>query len=179
MRQIIRERRPTRLKGYDYSQAGRYFVTVCTKDRIHWFGDIRNGKMILNESGRIAAEQWKWLGNQYDTVTIDEYCIMPNHLHGIIGIAVGNGRDRSLQPNDRPQPKIKPLPELMGAFKTTSSKLIHRNGLPEFQWQKSYYDRIVRTESSLNTMREYVRNNPLNWETDSENLTKSCLVGGK
>ena len=163
------DRKLNRLEGFDYSQSGYYFVTICAKDRTHWFGQVLNGKMILNECGKIVKKQWEWLGNQYDTVSIGEHCVMPNHFHGIIGINVGNGRDRSLQPNDHPPRNIKPLPELIGAFKTTSSKLIHLAGLPEFQWHKSYYDHIIRDESSMNKIREYICNNALNWESDSEN----------
>ena len=101
------------------------------------------------------------MAEQYTYVELDAYVIMPNHFHGIISI-VGNGRDRSLQ-------KIKPLPELVGAFKTTSSKLIHKAGFTEFRWQKSFYDHIIRNETSLLRIREYIANNSLQWHLDIEN----------
>ena len=121
--------------------------------------------MILNEYGEIVKERWLWLQDQYNYVKCCEYAIMPNHFHGILIIdtIVGAGRDLPLQ-------KIKPLSELIGAFKTTSSKLIHQTGLNEFRWQRSFYDHIIRNESSLNNIRQYIRQNPLNWDTDKNNL---------
>ncbi len=173
----MRERKLNRLSGYDYSTAGSYFITICIKNRECMFGEILDGEMKLNESGKITDEQWKWLFQQYNYIRMDEYVIMPNHFHGIIHI-VGNGNipmygtvatvprgdnDRSLHR------KIKPIPELIGAFKTTSSKLIHRNGNIEFHWQKSYHDRIIRNERELYRIQKYITNNPKNWNRDKEN----------
>ncbi|MEK7263915.1 MAG: transposase [Bacteroidota bacterium] len=166
------ERKRTRLRGYDYSAAGCYFVTVCTQNRIECLCTIENELVVLNEYGEIVKEQWLWLEQQYDYVQLDEWIIMPNHFHGIIVIKsnddVGNGRDRSLQ-SQTPQKKIKPLSEIIGAFKTTSSKRIHLSGLFEFRWQKSFYDHIVRNEESLNKIREYIIRNPIKWEMEKNN----------
>ena len=82
----IHRRRSIRLQGYDYSQAGAYFVTLCTQNRQCLFGEIVNGDMRLNEAGRIVADSWAWLAEQYDHVSLDEYVVMPNHAHGIIVI---------------------------------------------------------------------------------------------
>jgi REP element-mobilizing transposase RayT len=166
------QRKPNRLKNYDYSQNGYYFVTICTRNRQEWFGKIKNGVMELNRNGEIVEKQWKWLAKQYSDIELDVYEIMPNHVHGIIRInvrngreiTVGNGRDRSLHR------KIKSLPELIGAFKTTSSKMIHNNGVIEFRWQKSFYDHVIRNELSLNRIREYIKNNPRQWDSDRENI---------
>ncbi len=170
------------MKDYDYSRDGYYFVTICVKNKIECFGEIQNGKMILNEYGKIAQKQWLWLAEQYDYVKLDEWIIMLNHLHGILIIennniapSVGTGRDLSLlrrQCNIFSQQqtrKIKPLSELIGAFKTTSSKLIHQYGLSEFQWQKNYYDHIIRDEKSLDKIRKYIFENSLKWELDKNN----------
>jgi len=171
----MRNRKPNRLKGYDYSQDGVYFITVCIQNHIEWFGNIKNEKMVLNKCGGIVEKQWAWLGDQYPYVVLDEHVVMPNHFHGIIsilgngrmdGCVVGNGRDRSLQ-------KIKPLPELIGAFKTTSSKLIHGIGALQFHWQKSFYDHVIRSEKSLQAIREYVVNNSMKWDMDIENV-RNC-----
>ena len=165
----MKHRKPNRLKNYDYSRDGFYFVTICTHNRKHYFGEIYNRRMQLNRYGKIVQKQWLWLAEQYPYVEHDEHVFMPNHVHGIVIINrsavanVGNGRDRSL-------PKIKPLSELIGAFKTTSSKLIHRAGLVEFRWQKSFYDHIIRNDRSLFHIRKYIQNNPLQWEYDQENL---------
>lgn len=168
-------RKLQRLKEFDYSTDGAYFVTICTHNRENIFGEIQNGKMILNMCGEIVQEQWKWLGAQYPFVLLDEFCVMPNHFHGIIWINhddVRNsrdhsaGRDRSVQ-----DAKIKPIPELIGAFKTTASKRIHREtDCVDFSWQKSFHDRIVRNDDEMNRICEYILGNPQNWKTDKNNL---------
>ena len=165
-------RKPNRLKGYDYSQPGYYFVTICTKNRNEYFGTIRNNMMFINKYGLIVRKQWLWLEQQYKYVKLDEFVIMPNHVHGIVEIKsdVGTNRDLPLQKqkldkNENPI-KIKSLSELMGAFKTTSSKHIHITGLEEFVWQRSFYEHIVRNEKSLEKIRWYIKNNPLLWKRD-------------
>jgi len=158
---MLKNRKLNRLSDYDYTQEGYYFVTVCVKDRQECLGIIESGKMILNEYGKIVEKQWLWLSDQYSYIELDEFVVMPNHFHGILSI-VGNGRDRSLH-------KIKSLSELIGAFKTTSSKLIHHTGLLDFQWQKSFYDHIIRNENDLNRIREYIASNPLKWDEDENN----------
>lgn len=164
MKNLLFKRKTLRLKNFDYSTSGYYFVTICTRKRIPFFGKIINNNIILNEIGNIVKQQWLWLEKNFKYVKLDEWTIMPNHLHGIVIINnyVGNGRDRSLPI------KIKPLPELIGAFKTTSSKLIHQLGYNFFQWQKSYYEHIIRNES-LQKIRQYIRYNHLKWEVDVEN----------
>jgi len=174
----MRDRKLNRLEGFDYSVEGYYFVTICTKNKMEWFGKIHNAIMKLNKYGHIVHRQWLWLSERYQYVRLQEFIIMPNHLHSIIAInrenynTVGNGRDRSLQ-------KIKSLSELIGAFKTTSSKMIHSTGLRDFQWQKSFFDHIIRNEQSLNNIREYIINNPLKWELDIENRDVSGIITTK
>jgi putative transposase len=160
-----RERKLNRLHGYDYSQNGAYFITICVRNRDCALGEIIENQMILNVYGRIVEKQWKWLFEQYLYLQADVFVIMPNHIHGILCI-VGNGRDRSL-PKDRSL-RIKPIPQLIGAYKTTSSKLIHLSGNKDFQWQKSYWDRIIRDENELNKIREYIIDNPVRWAFDQD-----------
>ena len=105
----MHNRKLNRLPGYDYSMTGYYFVTICTKGRREYFGTIENKTINLNEFGVIVTRQWEWLEEQYPYVELDQYVIMPDHIHGIIHI-VGNGRDRSLQ-------KIKSLSELIVPLK--------------------------------------------------------------
>lgn len=126
--------------------------------------------MLLSKKGNIALEQWHWLGNQYPYIDLISFVIMPDHVHGIIYIdAVGNGRDRYLPNHDRFPDinltirKIKPLPELLGAYKTTVSKRIHLSGDTNFTWQKSYHDHIIRNIKSLNIIKRYIEYNPENW----------------
>jgi len=163
----MKKRRRTRLRGYDYTIPGYYFITICTRNRVEWFGEIEDDKMILNEIGKIVKIQWLWLVEQYLYVDLDEFIVMPNHIHGILILnddCVGNGRDRSS--------KVKSISSLIGAFKTKSSKIIRKNILSEFGWQKSFYDHIIINEKSLNEIREYIKNNLFNWSEDKENIRK-------
>lgn len=165
MKNLI-HRKSNRLKNFDYSQNGYYFVTICINDREEFFGKIKNGEMILNDYGKIVENQWLWLSNQYEYIMLDKFVVMPNHMHGIL--VIDRGRDRS-----RPVPTvgmviIKPLSQLIGAFKTTSSKIIHQNGLENFAWQRSFYDHVIRNEKSLFHIREYIRNNPIKWDIEKD-----------
>ena len=91
----LHHRRSIRLPGYDYSQAGAYFVTICTQNRRCLFGNVVNVEMVLNHAGRVVAESWQWMGEQYEHVELDEWVIMPNHLHGIIVISERRGGSRT------------------------------------------------------------------------------------
>ena len=122
--------------------------------------------------GETLVEQWNWLHKQYLNITLDQFVVMPNHFHGIITI-VGTGRDLSLQP------KTKSLSELVGALNTTSSKRIHQLGMPSFQWQRSFYERIIRHDDELRRIREYIQTNPLRWELDIENSSRKADRDGR
>lgn len=177
---IIHDRKRIRLKDFDYSNDGLYYVTICVQDHIKCFGQLINDRIELNDFGKIVNRQLGWLQNQYPYIKIAEYIIMPDHIHVIIEInrnfinengGTGrnlslhqNSRDLSIQPNipDNPQQiKIKPLPELVGAFKTTSSKKIHESGFADFRWQRSYHERIIRNRIQYTRISEYIRNNPV------------------
>jgi putative transposase len=173
----VRLRKRIRMAGFDYCSPRYYFVTICVNNNIHSFGIIENGTIHLSANGIIALEQWVWLGNQYPYIELISFIVMPDHVHGVIfinsdyyngydvmiGNVVGNGRDHSLHCNDQNPIKIKPLPELIGAYKTTVSKRIHLFGDNDFKWQKSYHDRIIRDTKSLNKIIEYIELNPENW----------------
>ena len=165
--QMNPSRKRNRLQNYDYSQMGYYFVTICTYNRIRWFGEVIDGEMHLNENGEIIQQQWEWRSDQYRYITNDCYVVMPNHVHGIIGIGAvaGNSRDCSLQDT----PKIKSLSSLIGAFKTTSSKMIHLSGQVKFKWQKSFHDHIIRNYGSFERIREYIMKNPSAWHRGRKN----------
>ena len=271
------QRKGNRIKGFDYSQSGVYFLTACTENRVHWFGKVENKKMILNEFGQITEERIKWLELQYPYFKIHNYIVMPNHVHILCQIqnpypihqnTVGTGRDlseneyqnvgtnrdlsenenqnvginrdlsenenqnvginrdlsenenqnvgtnrdlsenenqnvgtnRDLSENQRTghekrtghdlslrdenvesmrtslekrtghdlslRVKIKSISELMGAFKTTSSKHIHLAGNHSFQWQRSFYDNIIRTDKMFYLVNNYIDENPMRWEED-------------
>ncbi len=175
------ERKKNRLENYDYSKSGYYFVTTCVKNREEILGKIENGKMILNSYGKIVQNRWEWLGEQYEYVEIDEFVVMPDHFHGILIIHsddVGTGLDlssrgielfpRGIDLSSGISTKNKSLSQLMGAFKTLSSRDIRKNSLEDFQWQRSFYDHIIRNEKSFNLIREYIKNNPLKWEIEKD-----------
>jgi putative transposase len=171
----IHHRRSIRLEGYDYSQAGAYFVTVCVKDHACLFGDVEQGEMILNEYGHVVTKCWYDLTNHYAGITLDAFIVMPNHIHCIIVINndVGAGLNINVGAGFKPAPTDKRhgLSEIVRAFKTFSSRYINqiRNtpGIPV--WQRNYYEHVIRTEKEFNQIREYIVNNPIQWELDTEN----------
>ena len=162
------KRKQNRLKDYDYSQSGYYFVTICVNDRRDYFGKIKNSKCVLNKFGKIVKQILEIIPVLYPYVNIDYYVVMPNHIHAIIiidpaeNISVVTSRDLSLK--NRSKPKVKSLSEIIGAFKTMSSKELHKIGLKEFKWQRSFYDRVIRNERELYQIRKYIEQNPLSLE---------------
>ncbi len=187
-------RRSIRLKGYDYSQAGAYFVTICTQNRECLFGEIVQGEMCLNDAGKMIIRWWDELSNKFPMFDPDAFVVMPNHLHGIgiisdVGATLG-GRpelamsglsdDEEGQPHRvaPTQPITRPaLGDIMGWFKTMATDEYIRGvkhlGWKPFQkkvFQRNYYEHIVRNERELNAILEYVQNNPTNWEKDMDNL---------
>ncbi len=169
----IHNRHSIRLRGYDYTCDGAYFITICTQDRSCLFGGITNNEMNLNEIGKIVYETWRWLSVQYDYVALDEMIVMPDHLHGIIIIADQHGRgDSSLDGGSRgdsritPTKKRKTIGRLIGAFKTVSTKKINElvNTPGSRMWQRDYYEHIIRNNEELNRIREYISNNVIMWK---------------
>jgi len=148
-------RKNPRLAGYDYSTSNNYFVTTNVKDFVKCFGNIINGEMYLNIYGEIVEKQILWLEQQYSYVKILSFVVMPDHVHFILQI------DKSKVLMNQ---KIKPLPQLLGAFKITSSKLIHRGGYFNFQWHRSFHDRIIRDSFELMRIQDYIYQNPKNWK---------------
>jgi len=141
-------RRSIRLMDYDYSQSGAYFVTICTRDRACVLGEISDGQLLLNELGEIVAETWRWLERHYEYVELDEWLVMPNHLHGIIMIrdipCKGASRSARTGGGSRTAPTLtprKPLGRLIGSFKTVSTKRINeiRKSPGTAFWQRNYY----------------------------------------
>jgi REP element-mobilizing transposase RayT len=154
------------MQGFDYSKDAIYFITSCTKNRIHHFGEIMDGKMQLNDFGEIAKNQLEWLEKQYPYIELHNYIVMPNHIHILMEInrVAGSGRDLSLQNR-----KIKSISSIMGAYKTTTSKQIHLLENYEFSWQRSFHDHIVRNENSFNNIYNYITDNPSRWKEDTFN----------
>ncbi|MEA2096916.1 MAG: transposase [Candidatus Cloacimonadota bacterium] len=173
---MIHNRKRNRLAGYDYATPGYYFVTICTKGMLEYFGRVQNGKNELNDAGQIVNDRIKWLENHFEYIKIIKFIVMPNHVHFIIQIIddVGTGRDLSAVRNRttrelslrKPLHKIKSLSELVGAFKTITSKLIHQTGFLDFCWQRSFYDHIIRNDDELIRISDYIEKNPMLWKQD-------------
>jgi len=173
-------RKSIRLKGYDYSQAGAYFITVCTYQRECLFGEIVDGEMKLNNYGEIVYYTWNDLLNHVPGIELGEFVVMPNHIHGIIIITddvvgagspgtyfVGAGSEPA--PTE-PAPTTKyALPEIVRQLKTFSARRINQRrattGIPV--WQRNYWEHIIRNEESYNKIAEYIIFNPYHWENDT------------
>jgi putative transposase len=173
---LARHRKYLRLQGYDYSQAGGYFVTIVTQGRECLFGEIVGGEMRLNPYGEIVTEEWLRSAEIRREIRLDAFCVMPNHIHGIVFIyddPVG-ATGRSPQPTrDRyphgPAPKS--LGAFMAGFKSSVTKRINvlenTPGAPV--WQRNYYEHIIRDEQDYERIFNYIANNPSNWPEDEEN----------
>ena len=165
MKRKLPKRKANRMKGYDYSQDNLYFVTSCVRNMICCFGKIESNEMILNEYGKIAYRQWYWLSEQYPYVRLHEFVVMPNHIHGIIEIN-RNGRPVPVRTGLDLSVRIKSLSQLMGAYKTTTSKQIHLLGYESFAWQRSFHDHIIRNQNAFIAISNYISDNPSKWKSD-------------
>ncbi len=180
-------RRSIRLKGYDYSRPGAYYVTICVHNRECLFGNITDGKMHLNEYGKIVQTEWLKSSEIRDEIELDAYQIMPNHFHCIViiqDVAINRNRgDRPIAPAwpiattlssiDPVIFKMKPksLSSLMAGFQSpVTSKINQLRGTPKQDvWQRNYFDRIIRNDKELNRIRKYIIENPMKWDMDKEN----------
>jgi REP element-mobilizing transposase RayT len=161
----IHHRRSIRLPGYDYTSAGAYFITICTHNRQCLFGAIDNGQMGMNEVGRIAEQCWYEIPAHFPHAALDAMAVMPNHVHGIIWI---NGRDTACRVPTMEQfgkPVSGSVSTMIRSFKSAVTKHINLlRGTPV--WQRNFYERIIRDENELNGIRDYIQNNPAQWEQD-------------
>ena len=171
-----RRRNPLRLRNFDYSQNGAYFITICAHNRECLFGAIQDNRMILNNADWILGDVWNDLPNHYSHVLLDAFIIMPNHVHGIVVLRdpiLGAGFVRA---GLKPAPtttgmKRHGLPEIVRGFKTFSSRRINETrNMPGMKlWQRNYYEHVIRNDRSLAASREYIMNNPRKWALDREN----------
>ncbi len=175
----IHHRRSIRLKGYDYSQPGAYFITVCTHNREHLFGHVDKGKMVLNNAGDVIKKSLLEIPEHFPNVTIDEYVIMPNHVHCIMIISVGANNHSPLrgyspqQVNSPKHPKSgtsKTIGSIVRGFKIGAVKWFRENTDIQKPWQRNYYEHIIRNENELNDIRKYIVNNPISWDADGNNI---------
>ncbi|MCX8051233.1 MAG: transposase [Chlorobi bacterium] len=172
-------RRSIRLKGYDYTQPGAYFITIVTQDRTCLFGEVVDGEMRLNALGEIVRACWLGIPGHFPHAALDAFMVMPNHVHGIIVIADYVGARHAVPLHTVPlrqrerfgKPVAGSIPTIIRSFKSIVTKRIneHRKtpGVPV--WQRNYYEHIIRSDESLNRIRQYIVENPLRWAFDLEN----------
>ncbi len=177
--QKYKDKKQYRYKNYDYSNNGFYFVTICTKNRGMFFGEIKNGKMKLSNTGIIAEKFWQQIHNHFSFVNLHEFVIMPNHIHGIIEInndLVGTGHC-PVQNNASKFSAVSPksLSTIIGSYKSIVTKTINlkNRAVPcsygDFGWQPRFHDRIIRDEKELDGASQYIINNPSKWEIEKNN----------
>ena len=183
-------RRSIRLRGYDYRQAGAYFVTICTQNRQYLFGDVVDGQTVLNGPGEMVDTVWCQLPQHYPGVQVDAFVVMPNHIHGISILLVGAGapacpgRPQGVAPTDgdpgRPQGvapmEMMSLSDVMHRFKSLTTARyrqgVVQGGWPPFRgrvWQRNYHERIIRDDEELGRIRQHIVDNPARWMQDPEN----------
>jgi putative transposase len=166
LKDIYPRRKSLRLSGYDYRQQGVYFVTLCTQEKICFFGQIIDSTMRLNQYGKMAESVWQEIPLHYPEINNELFIVMPNHIHGIITI------QESKRAGSKPAPTTGySLSEIVRAFKTFSSRSINqlRNTLGAHIWQRGYYEHIIQSEQEHNQSGEYILFNPAKWESDREN----------
>nr|WP_202803621.1 transposase [Spirulina subsalsa] len=180
-------RRSIRLPCYDYSQPGAYFITLCTHQKQCWFGQIDDGKMYINQLGKIVQNEWLKSAQMRPNLSLDEWIVMPNHLHGIVWLSelekkrtnnssygnLGKADYADLSPESQKKAfrkKANSLGSFIGGFKASVTKQINqfRENTSIPIWQRNYYESIIQDETALNSIREYIQNNPQRWEEDPD-----------
>ena len=155
-------RKSPRLKGYDYTRNGAYFVTVCVQNRLSLFGNVSGEMMVLNAAGEMVAEMWHNTHEKFTDVQLDHFVVMPNHFHAVVVLHSGGTG----------------LPDVMQWFKTMTTnayirgvKADHWTPFAGKLWQRSYHDHIIRDEAGLNAIRAYILINPARWSQDAFFIT--------
>ncbi len=165
-------RRSIRLQNYDYTQAGAYFVTICTYQRQCLLGEIEDGQIRLSDIGAVAQAAWLDLPDHYPRVALDVFVLMPNHVHGIVVMRDVVGAGLQTRPYETPSVPTKrcALPEIIRGFKTYSARRVNElrgvAGVP--LWQRNYYEHIIRDENERGSIQEYIVNNPAKWADDMD-----------
>jgi putative transposase len=191
----LHHRRSIRLRGYDYSRAGAYFITICLQGRECLLGTVVGEKIQLNDAGLMVEKWWLELPNKYSEVEIDAAVIMPNHFHGIV-LITGAGQPAGATGGDRVGAALRGRPDgggidgkptlgqIVGWFKTMTVneyiRGVKERGWPPFYgrfWQRNYYEHIVRNEDEMDNIRAYIEANPARWAWDREN--RSAMEGWK
>ncbi len=174
-----RRKNSLRLKGYDYSNEGMYFVTCVTHNRVNYFGEIRDSEVIMSEIGTIVLDEWLKSEKIRDELILGEFVIMPDHFHALVLIDNQvRAHSHAPQPGDTYKnkfgPQSKNLSALIRSFKASCTARIRKHVNTKFAWQRGYYDRVVRDQNELEHIEDYILNNPLNYTLSD--FTKTVLT---
>jgi putative transposase len=166
----VHQRRSIRLPEFDYSQPGAYFVTFVVNGRQPILSEVNQGRMILSGLGQAVEQAWYELPRHYPHLVLDEFVVMPNHVHAVMVLTEAGG---STFDEKRAQATRRALPEIVRALKSYSARSINQIRCTPGQvvWQRSFYDHIIRNQAEWDRIRMYIQNNPSTWETDEENQT--------
>jgi REP element-mobilizing transposase RayT len=174
---------PTRLHDWDYRSRGWYFVTLCTAQRKCFFGTVVDNAVVLTEFGRIAESGLQTLYQHYDDVRVDEYVVMPNHVHAIVAIEGAHAFSPS-QSNPKihrsmfSSPQAGSLSAILRSYKAGVTLRCRELGLNQVVWQSRFHDHLLRGNRVISAVREYIRNNPANWHEDRENPFQRAQSAG-
>ncbi|MGD1146896.1 MAG: transposase [Thermoanaerobaculaceae bacterium] len=176
-------RRSTRLHGYDYAQAGAYFITVCTAARRCCLCDIAGTAISLTRAGRIVAEEWARSAELRPEVSLDGFVVMPNHVHGVLVLSPTVGATRRVAPGRGSASPLRSgaspgsLGTIVGQFKAASARRINalRGTHGRVFWQRGFYEHVIRNQGDLEAIRTYIADNPLQWALDRENPERGQL----
>ncbi|SHG52314.1 transposase [Flavobacterium defluvii] len=175
-----------RAQWWDYGWNGAYFITICTQDRKHYFGEIQNNKMVLSEVGIIADLLWHQIPIHHKNVELGDFVVMPNHIHGILiidkqsnnidnvqtgRVETGHALSLTTSPFQKPGSQRfqnigkNTISSIVGSYKSAVTKHANRLGYPH-QWQKLFYDNIIRSNNDYQKISDYIVSNPENWAKD-------------
>jgi REP element-mobilizing transposase RayT len=177
------ERKPHRLTNWDYSSDGIYYITICCFEKHSYLGTVCNNNVDLSEIGAISSGYWVDIPNHFPHVKLDEFIIMPNHIHGILILDKSIALNRldvpdyevpchGIIPQQRKnincfsQPIKNSVSVIINQYKSSVKRWCNKNGFTNFQWQSRFYDQILHNEIALEKVREYIHNNPQNWLED-------------
>ena len=164
------QRKSPRLRDYDYSQSGAYFVTICTNQRRHLFGEVDAGNMRCSRLGQIAADELQVILQRWPHIELDLFVVMPNHVHAILIIYDTETVGTAFLPSAALSSKQPILGHVMGSYKAGVTRVARQQALIEADdliWQERFHDHIIRDEDGLNHIRNYVLYNPESWERDT------------
>lgn len=163
----IHHRKSIRLKDYDYSKSGLYFITICCKDNACIFGEIYNGEMNLNDLGNIAKSCWIQIPDHFPNAILHEFIIMPNHVHGIIELINLDDSKSEMNNVNMFQNMIpKSIGSIIKGFKIGVTKWARANSNIEKVWHRNYYEHIIKNQISYQNISSYIVNNPKKWNDD-------------